>query len=132
MMRLLMGVLAATLLFSTGVGSAGADLIVNGGFEAGDFSGWITNFNDPFNNSVIPNSPPNSDAGFESKAGTHFALLGDTGGLGTLSQTVSDTPGVTYTLSMFLGSDGSDNHFKVQWNGTTLFDETDIPNITPS
>ena len=132
MKTLLMAVLAATLLFSTGVGSAGADLIVNGGFEAGDFTGWTVHFNDIFNNSVIPNSPPDTNAGFQSKAGTHFALLGDSGGLGTLSQTVSDTPGTTYTLSLFLGSDGSNNEFKVQWNGTTLFDQTDIPNITPS
>ena len=34
--------------------------------------------------------------------------------------------------SMFLSSDGSSNEFRVQWNGTTLFDQTDIPNITPS
>ena len=122
--------LTTTVLLS-GVGTAKANLIVNGGFETGDFTGWIVNA-DIFNTSVIGNSPPDTFAGFQSKSGTHFAALGDSGTPGTLSQTVTTVLGQVYTLSMHLGIDGLDNHFKVDWNGTPLFDQTNISNITPS
>jgi hypothetical protein len=100
---------------------------VNGGFETGDFTGWTVNI-DPLFTLVIGNSPPDTYAGFQSHSGTNFAALGDTPNLGTLGQTVSDTPGQDYTLSMFLGSDGQQpNEFKVEWNGVTLYDGVNIP-----
>jgi hypothetical protein len=124
-MRGLAWVLAGTLSLS-GAGSATAGGIVNGGFETGDFTGWTVNI-DPLFTLVIGNSPPDTYAGFQSHTGTHFAALGDTPDLGTLSQTVSDTPGQNYTLSMYLAPDGQQpNEFKVQWNGVTLYDEVNI------
>lgn len=48
----LVWMLAATLSLS-GVGRARADVIVNGGFETGDFSGWTVNI-DPLFTLVIP------------------------------------------------------------------------------
>jgi hypothetical protein len=109
------------LLGSTGQATAG--LIVNGGFETGDFTGWVTSGN------FISVVSSGFD-GFAAHSGDHFAALGTTTGLGTLtqSQTISDTAGLSYTLSMYLGSDGdTPNEFKVQWNGSTLYDQTNLP-----
>jgi hypothetical protein len=115
-------------LVLAGAGSAHADnIVVNGGFETGNFSGWSHNgqFVDvvaagpahigPFIGGVGPNS------------GNYYAVFGTVGGLGTLSQTLNTVAGQTYTLSYFMGSDGSTpNEFRVDWNGTTLTDQTGI------
>jgi hypothetical protein len=70
--------------------------------------------------------PPGSD-GFDSHSGNFFARLGEIGDLGTLTQTVIDVAGQNYTLAMFLGSDGgTPNAFRVDWNGTTLYDQTNL------
>jgi hypothetical protein len=100
-------------------GRARADLIVNGGFETGDFTGWTVSAN--ADAGVVT-----SFRGFSPHSGNYFAYIGATG-LGTLSQTITDTVGQSYTLSMYLGGDGTPNEFAVQWNGTTLYDQTNIP-----
>jgi hypothetical protein len=112
-------------LLALGAQPAKANLIVNGGFETGDFSGWTVSADSTGVGPAFYVFVPNS--------GTYFAFLGNIGGLGTLSQTVSDTAGQVYTLSMYLSSDGATpNEFKIQWNGTTLYDQTDLPNTSPS
>jgi len=113
------------LLALLGARPAKANLIVNGGFETGDFSGWSVS-------DVAFTAVTNAESPFVPHSGTYFAILGTAGGLGTLSQTISDTPGQRYTLSMYLSSDGIiPNEFKVQWNGTTLYDQTDLPQTAP-
>jgi hypothetical protein len=124
MKRLILGSMtSAALLGSEGL--AEANLILNGGFETGDFTDWA----------VFANATgvgPGSFDGFFPHSGTNFASLGNRAiigpNLGTLSQTVSDTAGQSYVLSMFLGSDGRGaNEFRVDWNGTPLYDQTGLP-----
>jgi hypothetical protein len=58
-------------------------------------------------------------------------VLGTTGFLGYLTQTLATTVGTSYLLSFMLDSpDGqTPNEFLVSWDGNTLFDQADLPAI---
>lgn len=120
-MRRFVLVLGAWTLLVGSPKPASAGLIVNGGFETGDFSGWTVSASGAFVFSSFD--------GFLPSEGSHFAALGDastTGG--TLSQIINDTAGQHYLLSLHLGSDGeTPNFFKIKWDGTVLFDQTNLP-----
>ena len=60
--------------------------------------------------------------------GTNTAFFGAVGQLGFISQAISTSAGQNYTLSYdFLSQGGLPNRFQVQVNGTTLFDQVDMP-----
>ncbi len=82
--------------FAAAEGRASAGLIVNGGFETGDFSGW-TLVGDPTANFV---------AGGYVHTGINAAYLGQNGSLATLSQTFATTLGASYTLSFWFSGSG--------------------------
>src|SRR5437773_1522150 len=120
---------AAFALILTGMGQArGDNLVVNGGFETGNFSGWSQSGSF----SAVTGGPGHVGiylGGSGPPAGAYYAALGTVRTLGTLSPTLTPTPGQTYTLSFFLTSDGGlTNEFRVDWNGTTLLDQTGIGN----
>ena len=100
-------------------GFTGINIVSNGGFETGDFSGWMA---DGSSGDVT------SDTNYV-HSGTYGAEFGAVGSLGYLSQTLATTPGTSYLLSFWLDSpDGeTPNEFQVSWNGTMLLDETDLP-----
>jgi hypothetical protein len=96
-------------------------LVVNGGFETGDFSSWGGDMSGAFVSIVSTYV----------HSGQYGAELGPPGTLGHLSQTLATTAGKRYLLSLWLDSpDGqAPNEFQVSWNGTLLFDEMNIPAI---
>ncbi|MES2391130.1 MAG: hypothetical protein V4555_05790, partial [Acidobacteriota bacterium] len=78
-------------------GSARADeLLVNGGFETGDFTGWTVANNDSFTTVTA------ADGIFVPTGGTYFAEFGTQGSDATVSQTFTDTVGEYLTLTFFL------------------------------
>jgi hypothetical protein len=94
-----------------------ANLVSNGDFETGDFTGWTTNFNGDGHTFV--------DLGDNT---TKVAFLGQVGSIGFFSQTLNTMAGQDYTLSYDFLSDGElPNVFQVQVNGNTLFSQADIP-----
>ncbi len=98
--------------------AASSNLVFNGGFESGDFTGWILSGN-PIPG-VVDTSSPHS--------GTYAANLFAAGSPGYMEQMLSTTPGATYQLTYFLESDGRvPNLFSAQIAGATLFSATDIP-----
>jgi len=101
----------------------GGQLVQNGGFETGSFSSWGESGN--FLDCSVSSSSPAVHSGL------YGALMGSSGSLGYLSQTLPTVPGQLYLLSLWLDSpDGlSPNEFMVGWNGTPLFDQTDIAAI---
>ena len=112
---------AAVLLLP---GIASPDIVDNGGFETGDFTGWILSGN-PIPGVVDMSSP---------HSGNYAANLFAAGSLGYMEQFLSTTPGTLYNLTYFLQSDGgAPNEFLAQLDGTTLIDQTNIQsqNYTP-
>jgi hypothetical protein len=94
-------------------GRASADFIVNGGFETGDFTGWT----------LVGNSQTTFvDQGF-THTGTYSALLGETGGLGSLSQAITTNSGTSYALDFwFAGNDDVPSEFTASVDGKRLLD----------
>jgi alpha-tubulin suppressor-like RCC1 family protein len=87
------------------------NLILNGGFETGNFTGWTTNGN--FNNTYVSTY---------TYSGKYSAWLASDGSPGYLSQTLTTLPGDQYLVSFGLGngSGATDQSFGVTWNGMTL------------
>jgi len=119
--------LAATLPVLSHAGvvsctSVPANLVANCGFETGDFTSWITGDNAGFN------GVSTGFDGYLPNTGTYFAYLGPVGSDDTLSQILATIPGVTYTISWYLGSDGgTPNDFSATWGGTSIFSQTNLP-----
>jgi hypothetical protein len=93
-----------------------ANLIVNPGFETGNFSGWIFNPG-PSSSSGVDNSNPH--------IGTYAAVLDATTGpppVEELSQTVATTPGTFYNVSFWLSNSGTTGtrSFIASFGGTTI------------
>ncbi len=96
---------------------ATADLVVNGGFETGDFTGWTQSGNTDYTG--VTTGIANS--------GDYAAYFGPDGSLGYLSQTLATTVGTNYELTFFLAGDGqTPSEFQVTLGGTT-FDELNLP-----
>ncbi|HTR43909.1 MAG TPA: kelch repeat-containing protein [Pseudomonadales bacterium] len=101
-------------------------LVQNGGFETGNFTGWNLNgdggtFNFVGNSSDYPEFSPHS--------GTYAAYMGEVGLNAYLFQTLTTIPGQQYLFSSWVNSpDGvTPNECSIAWNGTTLFDEVNMP-----
>jgi PKD repeat protein len=96
-------------------------LVVNGGFETGDFTGWSTGGN--FESCFVVSSPTFAHSG------AWGAFLEPTGSLGYIYQTLATTPGTAYALSLWLDNPVSSTGaaFAVSWNGTALLNWTNPP-----
>jgi hypothetical protein len=110
------GTLAACIAFGGGV--ARADLIQNGGFETGDFTGWTLG---AASNSFVAQA--GQIPGLSPHSGNHFAALQEKppSAVATLSQTISDTPGQPLVLHFSYASAGSCIHcqvFFVSWDNS--------------
>ncbi len=90
--------------------SSALNLVANGGFETGDFTGWTT-------------SGSYLSVGTNGYESTYAANLGTLGQLGYLSQSgIPTIPGQNYQLSYVMASSGGIvNQFEASVNGTTLY-----------
>jgi len=111
--------MAALTVLSLSAINAHADLITNGGFETGDFTGWTQGGNLGFTG---------VSGSLYAHTGSYGAQLGPVGSDGTLSQTFATVAGKTYGLAYWMESDGgTPNDFSASINSTTLFSATNIP-----
>ena len=111
---------------------SGSGLIVNGGFETGNFTGWTQGGNfEP--SSVVNTNQANTIGpvripGFFVHSGNFGAFLGPIRLDGTLSQTFATTARQPYIVSFSLRSDGGlTNSFSASWAEQTIFSQANIP-----
>jgi hypothetical protein len=102
-------------LFSIG-GAQAAPLIVNGGFETGNFTGWTAN---AVSFPMAVNTVQVNSGNFAAQ------IAGFSSGPDTLTQVVADTAAQSYNLSFarYIGNGGPINSLNVTWNGTSVFSE---------
>ena len=95
------------------------NLVVNGGFETGDLTGWLQTGN---LGSINLGTATNY-----AHSGQYGARVGPYGTLGSLSQNIVTERGNTYQISIWLNSLGRlPNEFAIIWGGNVLFDQTNI------
>jgi len=111
-------ILAVVSLLGLGITqSARANLITNGGFETGDFSGWTVS---GINNDVI-----GSDRFTSPHSGNFQAIFGFADN--SISQNVTTTPGSSYVVTFWLAADvshGGSPSVSVNWGGSTIFSDS--------
>jgi hypothetical protein len=106
--------------------SAAASIIVNGGFETGDLTGWTqSGF---IGGTGVCLAGSNFMGATCSVASGQYAFADGPTTLGSLLQTVSTTPGQLYQLSFFLRNDNLGqapaNQLTAYWDGTPVYSVT--------
>jgi len=109
-------------------------IVLNGGFETGDFTGWTlvgTTAIGPLVFNAVATENQFLFGGIV-HSGNFGAFLGEGGFLATWTQTLPTTPGQMYQLSFWLDNpvSGAGQEFAASWNGTNLVDLVDPPEFT--
>jgi len=124
-MRVKTLLVVAALFVFTSLGATAAfaspNLVNNGSFETGDFTGW--NVSSGSLEEVVT-GPFSVYSGAED--GVWYSVWGNVGSDGSISQTISDVAGQHYTFSFWFASVGDDpSDFSASWNSDVLFSQTD-------
>lgn len=112
---ILLTVVLSFLLVQTA--AADTNIVNNGGFETGDFTGWTQGGNTGFTG--VGTGPVHS--------GDYAADFGPVGSTGGISQDLTTSNGQQYHLSFWLANDGgTPNSVAVQFGGTTVYSASDL------
>jgi hypothetical protein len=101
-----------------------AELVTNGSFETGDFTGWTLSGNTGFTGVECPGAPFAGPGD-----GNCDAFLGPVGSDGTLSQILNTVPGQFYVIRFdFQADGGTPSDFSAVWDAQPpLFSRTNPP-----
>ena len=104
-----------------------ADLVVNGGFTTGDFSGWNNPTGAWFIGGVGSDPGAPTDTSFAASTACTGAGCNDAASGNTLSQTLNTVAGTTYVLTFYYdpgphqgGVFGLTTELEVFWNGASV------------
>jgi PEP-CTERM motif len=116
-MKTIRSVIAASALAFGLVSASHADLITNGGFETGDFTGWTTN---PVSFPMYIVTAPINSGSFAAQ------IAGFSYGPDTLSQSITTAAGQSYNLSFWRFQSAGEPvvTLEVDWNGASIFSES--------
>jgi hypothetical protein len=99
-----------------------ANIVVNGGFETGDFTGWTGTGDNSFSGVQCPGP---SSAVFQ---GNCSAFFGPVGTLGGITQTLNTVAGTAYQITFaFLPDGGQTSSFSAVFGGNTLVNLVNPP-----
>jgi hypothetical protein len=91
---------------------ARANLITNGGFETGDFTGWSTSTTGQFATASVTGM----SGGISPHSGSYQAVFNVPSAAATATQTITTTPSTSYSIDFFLALAraplGGDLHLK--------------------
>ena len=106
--KMVLGAMVAAMGFAVGIsGPAHAvELVTNGSFETGDFTGWTLTGNTGFTGVACPGAPFAGPGD-----GNCDAFLGPVGAQGTLSQVLNTIPGRFYSINFDFQPDGGQTSF---------------------
>jgi len=112
--------LATVVVASLAATAARAQILTNGSFETGDFTGWTLTGNTGFTGVT------NTFGGVGPTDGSYLAYFGAVGSEGYLSQAFADTAGDVLALSFDLYNfGGTPSYFEFDFDGTLLTALTD-------
>lgn len=98
------------------------NLLTNGSFETGDFTGWTTTGNFEFSQVVSGAYYDYSGA----EDGIYYGTFGPVSSPGGISQAFSDHAGAQYTFSFWLNAVGDDpSSIQVMWDNTSVLMQSD-------
>lgn len=102
----------AVLMLGTAVFASAGNLVQNGGFETGDFSGWTLSGDTSLVGVCSTSTCPGN---FPPEQGMYAAYFGPVGDTASISQELNTNPGQQYTLTFFLANPvgGTPNYFSV-------------------
>jgi hypothetical protein len=125
--KLLIFAAIAVLFLGVQAGTAGADLVTNGSFGTGDFTGWNLSGDTSF--AFVSSASAGAPSG-----SSYEAVLGTSGATGSISQSITTTAGQAYTVSFWLASDDygktPTTYFQALWNGTVKTTNPGLPNYS--
>jgi hypothetical protein len=108
-------------------GAAQANLIVNGSFETGDFTGWTLTGNTGFTGVECPGAPFAGPGD-----GNCDAFLGPVGSNGTLSQSFPTVVGQVYSIGFdFQPDGGTPSFFSAVWDAQPALFSVTNPSASP-
>jgi len=115
-----MAVAVIGLALGTIAPAQAANIVTNGSFETGSFSGWTPTGDQTFNGVQCPGGQPD---------GNCSAFFGPVGTTGGITQTLTTVVGAAYDIEFSFASDGgTPNSFLATFGGVTLINQTNIPN----
>jgi hypothetical protein len=110
--------IAALCVCLTATTAFAQNLVTNGSFETGDFTGWTLGGNNDGNSFVT------SGAFYDysgAQDGRFYSVWGAVGSDFTISQTLATVAGAQYTVSFWFASVGDNpSDFSASWDGTPL------------